>query len=83
MPDPSRLIYPAMPSVLSPIWPVYAEPLCAYLISPKSMDEIIAWASQQNISKPWITNVLAWLSFRGDAKYDDGSKCWVQGSDYA
>jgi len=83
MPDPSRLIYPAMPSILSPIWPVYAEPLRTYLVLPKSMDEIIAWASQQNISKPWITNVLAWLSFRGDARYDDGSRCWMQGSDYA
>lgn len=83
MVEPSRLIYPAMPPIPSFIWPVYADLLHAHLDLPKSMDEIIGWASQQGISKPWITNVLAWLSFHGKAKYDDASRCWMQGSDYS
>lgn len=72
----------SVPPISSPMWAEKAPSLRSYLGYPKSIDEIVEWASRQCIPATTIKNVLAWLSFQGQAKYDVGSKCWVQGSDY-
>jgi hypothetical protein len=80
---PSRMIFPAIPPITSSVWMEYADLLHEHLSLPRTVDEIIEWAAKQTISKSWITNTLAWLSFRGEAKYDVASRRWMRGSDYA
>jgi len=72
----------SVPPICSPMWAETAPSLRAFLVSPKSIDEIIEWAARQCISATMIKNMLAWLSFQGQAKYNSESRCWMQGSDY-
>ena len=71
-----------MPPISSPTWLGRTDSPYAYLSLPRSMDDIIEWAARQCITQTLISNELAWLSFRGAARYDEATRCWMRGSDY-
>lgn len=48
-----------------PSWPILAEPLLAFLGSPRNWTELIAFGRQQRWSGTLLRNCLAWLENRG------------------
>lgn len=66
-----------IPPVRDPSWPARAAPLLLHLAErPRPVDEVIASCQERGETAASARQVLAWLSFTGQAAYDENRAIW-------
>jgi len=71
-----------IPAITCPAWEADASFLFDYLFLPRTIGEILDWATERNYRHSLVKNVLAWLSFHGRVCFDDSSSQWRRGFDH-
>lgn len=67
-----------LPPAEDPIWQVWADGVLVALSKPKTIDQLKAWAHEEDFEVGKLINALAWLDMRGliGATRVDGALVW-------
>ena len=65
-----------IPPMRDPRWKTWAEPLWAHLSAARTWPELEAWADAREVQQDILRHLLAWLTLRGRAFWDFGTRTW-------